>query len=245
VKTKNAEQLQKEFNFDSPRPRSFIASLPSRIDDYEEGVARFFQWKTGLDYYHAIDAIIDMVINSGRMKILDLLTDTAVFPLRLAERKAFNGHIYSVDCDVTLLERAKQRTAQLNLQKIIEFKQVLQETRLPMPDESVEAAVSFFDLQRHSIREYFAEIMRLLMPDGLFVIGVLTEPKADIAHRVWRWVNLKYIRKNPTEADTIYPDREDLIKSLFNAGFRQVIVQELSSPTTLRPGVFSMIAATK
>ncbi|MDR0310402.1 MAG: methyltransferase domain-containing protein [Acidobacteriota bacterium] len=245
VKMENPEKIQKEFDFSSPRPRAFVAGLPARIDDYEEGVARFFHWKTGLDYYHVIDSIIDFVISSERMKIVDLLADTAVFPLRLAERKAFNGHIYSIDSNVTLLERARQRAAQLNLQKTIEFKQVLQEANIPLPDGFAEAAVSIFDLQRHAIRQYLSEIMRLLVPEGLFIIGVHTEPKAAIPHRLWRWINLKYIRKNPTEADTVYPDREDLVKSLFSAGFRQVIVQELNSPTTLRPGVFSLIAATK
>jgi len=58
-------------------------------------------------------------------------------------------------------------------------------------------------------------------------------------------IALKYIHKNPDEADTVYPDREELITALFGAGFRQVIIQEMNTPTTMRPGVFSLIAATK
>jgi len=245
VKTKNTEKLQKEFDFSSPRPRPFAAGLPARIDEYEEGVARFFQWKTGLDYYHVIDHVIDFVISTERMKIVDLLTDTAAFALRIAERKAFNGRVYSYDNNVTLLERAKQRSAQLNLQKTIEFKQFINEEKLPIPDCFCQAAVSFFDLHRHSINQYLAEIMRIIEPDGLFIIAVQTEPKAAVPLRLWRWASLKYIHKNPNEADTVYPDRDELIESLFSAGFRQVIVQEMNLPTTMRPGVFSLIAATK
>jgi ubiquinone/menaquinone biosynthesis C-methylase UbiE len=245
VKKENAEKLQKEFDFTSPRPRPFVAGLPARIDDYEEGVARFFQWKTGLDYYHVTDHIIDFVISSERTKIVDLLTDTAAFALRIAERKAFSGRVYSFDSNVTLLERAKQRAAQLNLQKTIEFKQCVRETHFPLPDRFANAAVSFFDLHRHPINQYLAEIIRILERDGLFIIAVQTEPKAAVPLRLWRWASLKYIHKNPTEADTIYPDREDLINSLFGAGFRQVIIQEMNSPTRMRPGVFSLIAATK
>lgn len=246
VKTEDAEKLQNEFDFSSPGPRALVAGLPAGIEDYEESVARFFYWKTGLDYYQAIDNIIDFIISTERMKVLDLLTDTAAFPLRMAERKAFKGHIHSIDSNVTLLERAKQRAAQLNLKKRIEFKQVLKETHIPMPDCSVDSAVSFFDLQRHALRQYLSEIMRLLVPEGLFIIGVQTEPKAAVTHRIRRWAHhMKNIRKKPTKSDAVYPDREELIKSLFSVGFRQVIVQEQNSPTRTRPGVFSMIAATK
>ena len=245
VKTENPEKAQKEFDFIPPRPRSFVSGLPARIDDYEESVARFFQLKTGMDYYNAMDHIIDFATGTGRTKIVDLLTDTAVFALRMADRKAFNGRIYSFDSDVTLLERAKQRAIQLNVQKTIEFKQCFHESKLPLSDGFADAAVSVFDLHRHALNQYFAEIMRILEPDGLFIVAVLTEPKTAAPLRLWRWARLKYIHKNPTEADTVYPDREKLIKSLFGAGFRQVIIQEMNSPTTMQPGVFSLIAATK
>ena len=250
VKTKNTEKLQteklqKEFDFSSPRPRPFVSGLPARIDEYEEGVARFFQWKTGLDYYHSIDYIIDFVISTERKKIVDLITDTAAFSLRISERKAFNGRVYSFDSNVTLLERAKQRAAQMNLKNTVEFKQFINETRLPLPNCFAQAAVSIFDLHRHPINQYLNEIIRILEPDGLFIVAVQTEPKAAVPIRLWRWANLKYIQKNPNEADIVYPDREALIESLFGAGFRQVIIQEMNSPTTMRPGVFSLIAATK
>jgi hypothetical protein len=120
VKTENpAQNLQKKFNFSSPQPRPFLANLPAKIDTYEEGVARFFRWKTGLDYYLTMDQIVDFVINTGRMKVIDLLADTAAFALRLAGRKAFRGRIYSFDNNITLLERAKQRAVQLNLRNVL------------------------------------------------------------------------------------------------------------------------------
>ena len=241
----NDETVQKKNDFSNLRPRPLIAGLPARIEVYEEDVVRFFNLKTGLYYYHAIDQVVDFVIGTGRKNIVDLLTDTAVFALRLAGHKDFHGSVYSVDSNVTLLERAKQRAAQLNLLKGIEFKQVMQETRIPLSDCCVEGAVSIFDLHRYPMRQYLAEIMRLLEPGGIFVAAVLTEPKAAAPIRLWRWARLKYIHKNPTEADTVYPDREDLIKALFGAGFRQVIIQEKNSPTVKHPGVFNLIAATK
>ena len=245
VKTKNTESLQKELDFSSPRPRPFVAGLPAGIDEYEEGVARFFHWKTGLDYYYAMDQVVDSVVGAERTKVIDLLTDTAVFALRIAGRKAFNGRVYSFDSNVTLLERAKQRAVQLNLQKNIEFKQVIREATLPLPNCFAGAAVSIFDLHRHPLQQYLAEILRLLEPEGIFIIAVQTEPKAAVPIRLWRRVHLKYIRKNPTEADTVYPDREGLIQALFGAGFRQVIIQEMNSPVLMRPGVYSLITATK
>ena len=106
-----AQKYQKKFNFSAPQPRPFLANLPARIDTYEEGVARFFQWRTGLDYYLAIDQIVDFVVDTRRVKVIDLLADTACFPSGWRGRKAFPGRIYSFDNNITLLERAKQRAA--------------------------------------------------------------------------------------------------------------------------------------
>jgi len=245
VKMENPENVQKEFDLASSRPRSFISNIPTRIDEYEESIARLFHLKTGLDYNHAIDHIIDFVTNTGRTKIVDLLTDTAAFALRIADRKAFKGHIHSFDSNITLLERAKQRAVQLNLQKTVEFKQCFHESKLPLPDSFADAAVSVFDLQRRPLNQYFTEILRILQPAGLFIVAVLTEAKTAAPIRFWQWVCLKYIYKNSAEAETVYPDRENLIQSLFGAGFRQVIIQEMNTSTTMRPGVFSLIAATK
>lgn len=237
---------QKKFNFSPPQPRPFLANLPARIDTYEEGIARFFRWKTGLDYYLTIDQIVDFVVNTGRIRVVDLLTDTAAFALRLAGRKAFRGRIYSFDTNITLLERAKQRAMQLNLQQCLEFKQ-FQEPRLPVPDGFGETAVSIFDLHRHAAEHYLAEILRILVPDGHLILAEYLEPKSARAAlpRFWRKMHLRYIQKNPVESRAVYYDREELIALLFKAGFRQVIVQELSLRQSHSSGVFSLIAATK
>ncbi|MDR0843176.1 MAG: methyltransferase domain-containing protein [Acidobacteriota bacterium] len=238
------QKLQKEFDFSPPQPRPFVAGLPARLDEYEEGIAGFFQRKTGLDYYLTMDRIIDFVIGAGRTKVVDLLTDTAAFPLRLAERKAFNGHIYSFDSNVTLTERAKQRAIQLNLAKAIEFRQ-FQEMQIPLADDFADAAVSIFDLHRHPAGQYLVEIRRILAPEGLLVLAEYTEVKSAATVRLWRKARLRYIEKNPVEADATYPDREEVIEWLFDAGFRQVVIQEMNAPSPRHLGVFSLVAATK
>ncbi len=247
MKTEVPEQgVQKKFDFSPPHPRPFVAHLPAKIDTYEEGVARFFRWRTGLDYYLTIDQIVDFVVNTRKMKVLDLLTDTAAFALRLAGRRAFPGRIYSFDSNVTLLERAKQRAAHLNLQNSIEFRK-FQEPKLPVPDAYGDIAVSIFDLHRHFAEQYLAETLRVLVPDGHLIVAEMLEPKAGRAQwfRLWRKMHLKYIQKNPAEAEATYYDREEIIGLLFKAGFRQVIIQGLSVPVSPYSGVFSLIAATK
>jgi ubiquinone/menaquinone biosynthesis C-methylase UbiE len=241
-----AQSVQKKFDFSPPHPRPFLATLPAKIDTYEEGVARFFRWRTGLDYYLAIDQIVDFVVNTRRVKVLDLLTDTATFSLRLAGRKAFVGRIYSFDSNVTLLERAKQRAAHLNLLQSIEFRQ-FQELRLPVPDGYGEIAVSIFDLHRHLAEQYLGEAMRILMRDGYLIIAEMLEPKSSRAKwaRMLRKMHLKYVQKNATEAQGIYYDQDEIIDLLFKVGFRQVIIQGLNAPVSPNSGVFSLIAATK
>jgi ubiquinone/menaquinone biosynthesis C-methylase UbiE len=240
------QNIQKRFDFSAPRPRPFLANLPARIDTYEEGVAQFFRWRTGIDYYLAMDQIVDFIVDTGRVKVIDLLTDTAAFALRLAGRKAFLGRIYSFDTNVTLLERAKQRAAHLNLQRSIEFKQY-QEPNLPVPDGYCDLAFSFFDLHRHSAEQYLAEALRILASDGYLIIAEMLEPKSGrmALSSILKRLHLRYIQKNPAEAHAIYYDREEIIQMLFGAGFRQIIIQGLNIPSSPNSGVFSLIAATK
>ena len=241
-----AQNHQKKFDFSAPQPRPFLANLPSRIDTYEEGVAKFFQWRTGLDYYLTIDQVVDFALGTKKLKVVDLLTDTATFALRMAGRKAFPGRIYSFDNNVTLLERAKQRALNLSLHECIEFKH-FQEPRLPIPDGFGDLAVSFFDLHRHSAEQYLAEAMRILMPNGHLILVDVIEPKAggNLVSRWLRKMHLQFIQKNSAEAKAVYYEREEIIDLFFKAGFRQVLVQGLTVPSSAHDGVFSLIAATK
>jgi ubiquinone/menaquinone biosynthesis C-methylase UbiE len=240
------EQLQKKFDFSAPKPRPFRANLPARIEVYEEGIADFFRRRTGLDYYPTIDRIVDFVVDTGGLKVLDLLTDTATFALNLAGRKAFQGHIHSFDTNVTLLERAKQRAIQLKLDQTIDFNE-FRETNLPVPGGCGDVAVSIFDFHRHSPRRYLAEVMRVLVPGGYFVLADLLEPNvsAPLWISLWRQARRKYLKKDDAGDDAAYYDREEIIALLFEAGFRQVIIQGLNLPASGRSGVFSLITATK
>jgi len=247
VKTETpAQNHQKKFNFSVAQPRPFLANLPARIDTYEEGVARFFQWRTGLDYYLTMDQVVDFVVNTGRVKVMDLLADTAVFSLRLAGRKAFPGRIYSFDNNITLLERAKQRAAHLDLQQTIDFRH-FQEPRYPVPDSYCDLAVSIFDLHRHPAEQYLAETLRVLVPGGYMIVGEMLEPKSSrfSLSSLWRRMHLQFIQKNPVEARAVYYDREEIVQLFFRVGFRQVVIQGLNVPAKPHSGVFSLIAATK
>jgi ubiquinone/menaquinone biosynthesis C-methylase UbiE len=238
--------VQKNFDFPPPRPRPFLTDLPARIDRYEEGVARFFEWRTGLNYYATLDQIIDFVINTRRVKVVDFLADTASFALRLAGRKAFLGRIYSFDNNITLLERARQRARHLSLDQVVDFRQ-FEGTRLPLSDTFAEIAVSIFDFHRHPAEAFLAEAFRVLMPEGHLILAEVLEPKSSRNSLNWalKRIHLKYIQKNPTEALGIYYDREEMIRLVFGAGFRQIIIQGLKAPDSPHQGVFSLIAATK
>jgi len=79
------------------------------------------------------------------------------------------------------------------------------------------------------------------------VLAELLVPRSARHAFFWLMKNLhlRYVQKNPTEARAIYYDRDELIELLFKVGFRQVVVQGLSTPSSGRPGIFSLIAATK
>lgn len=245
-KEQPVSEIQKKFDFSPPRPRPFLANLPARIDTYEEGVAKFFRWRTGLEYYATIDQVVDFVINTGRLKIIDLLADTGILALRLAGRKSFLGRVYSFDDNVTLLERARQRARHLNLERTVEFRSS-ENAAVPVPDAFCELAISFFDFHRHPAKQFLREAVRILAPGGHLILAEVLEPKS--VRNIWklrfRNLDLRWLKKNPAEAQSIYHDKEDMIRMLFESGFCQVIIQELKSRSSPHEGVFSLIAATK
>lgn len=238
--------VQTKFDFTPPRPRPFLSNLPAGIDTYDEGVARFFRRRTGLDYHWAIDQIVDFVINTHRTRVVDMLTDTGTFALQLIGRKGFAGKLYSFDTNITLLERARQRARHMGLDQAVEFRQVA-EPRCPLPDGFAEVVVSIFDFHRHPANQFMAESVRVLCPDGHLILAEVLEPRS--AGNRWRnlfkRMHLRYIQKNPAEAEGSYFDREEMIDLIFGAGFRQVIIQGLKVPSSPREGVFSLIAATR
>lgn len=246
MKSEKTGNIQKKFDFSPPRPRPFLASLPARIDTYEEGVARLFQWRTGLDYYATIDQIVDFIINTRRTKIVDLLSDTATFALRLAGRKAFFGKIQSYDSNITLLERARQRARILNLGQVVEFRQ-FEEAGWPLADGSAEIAVSIFDFHRHQAERYLQEAFRVLGSDGYLLLAEMLEPGTFRNRLSWGWkkMHLRLIQRNPAEALGVYYDQEEMIRMLFETGYRQVVIQGLKNSSSPHQGVFSLIAATK
>lgn len=223
-----------------------MSDLPARIDTYEEGVARFFEWRTGMNYYATIDQIVDFVINTRRSKVLDFFADTGAFTLRLAGRKNFTGKIYSFDSNITLLERARQRARHLNLQPVIDFRHY-EGGRWPVPDAFADIAISIFDFHRHSAEQFLAEAVRILAPEGHLLVAEMIVPKSTLGSWAWNWkkLRIKYVHKNPDEALGVYFDREELIQLLFGAGFRQVVIQGLKQQDAITGEVFSLVAATK
>ncbi len=213
---------------------------------YEEGVARFFEWRTGLNYYATVDQIVDFVINTRRARVFDFCTDTGVFALGLAGRKNFDGKIYSFDSNITLLERARQRARHLSLAQIVDFRHY-DGGSWPVPDGFAEAAISIFDFHRHSAEQFLAEAMRILAPEGHLVLADMIVPKSTLNSWAWnlRKLHIKYVQKNPAEALGVFYDREELISLLFNTGFRQVVIQDLKNKGSRRGSVFSLVAATK
>lgn len=238
--------VQTKFDFSRPRPRPFLASLPAKIDTYEEGVAHLFQWRTGLDYYATIDQIVDFIVNTGRKKVVDLLSDTGTFALRLAGRKAFAGKITSFDSNITLLERARQRARYLNLGQTVEFRQ-FDHAGWPLPDGFAEIAVSIFDFHRQQAQRFLQEAFRILSREGFLLLGEVIESASFRSRmaRTWQRFHLRFVQGNSAEAKGVYFEREEMIRLLFATGFRQVVIQGLKSRTSPYQGVFSLVAATK
>lgn len=116
-----------------------------------------------------------------------------------------------------------------------------------MPDGFADIAISIFDFHRHSAEQFLTEAVRILAPEGHLLIAEMIVPKSTLGSWAWNWKKLciKYVQKNPDEALGVYFDREELIRLMFGAGFRQVVIQGLKQQSAIVGEVFSLVAATK
>ncbi len=227
------------------RARPFVASLPAEVETYEEKVAAFFSRRTGMDYHAAVGRIVDFIVRTRRTRVVDLLCDTAAFALSLAGHAGFSGRIYSFEHNVTLLERARQRARFMNLERV-EFRD-FQEPCWPLPDGFADAAVSIFDLHRRDPNRFLPEVARLLAPQGIFVLAEPLAPEGTRSRRprLWERVKIRCLEGVRAEACGVYYGREETIRLLRGAGFRQVVVQELKGARSPGAPVLSLVAATR
>ena len=107
--------------------------------------------------------------------------------------------------------------------------------------------MSFFDFHRQPASRFLQEAFRILAPDGHLLLGEQIEPRTywNRVSGVWGRMHLQFVQRNPEEARGVFYDREEMIRMIFAAGFRQIVIQGLRIPSSQHQGVFSLVAATK
>ena len=118
--------------------------------------------------------VLQMVKNSNPKTILDIATGTGDLAILMAETKA--EKIIGLDISVGMLEIGKQKIAARKLSEKIEMI-VGDSEKMPFEDNTFDAITVAFGIRNfENLEKGLAEILRVLKPNGTFVILETSNP---------------------------------------------------------------------
>ncbi len=165
-------------------------------------------------------------------RILDVATGTGDLALLLAEHFP-EAKIVGVDIAEAMLERGKEKVTEQGLEGRVRL-QIGDSEKLPFPDRQFDAVTVAFGVRNfENLRKGIQEMKRVLKPRGHVVILEFSHPRAfpirtlywlyarHLLPRIGRWLsrNEAAYRYLP-ESVEVFPDGEDFLRILEEAGFR-------------------------
>ena len=133
-------------------------------------------------YLGAVGSLLDAAQIQPGDRVLEVGCGTGVLDRWMARRTGESNQIVGVDVNPFFLQEAADLVRKDGLGNIIEFKEG-NASALPLPDDSIDVAMSSTVIQRVNADRMLAEMVRVTKPGGrLAVLGH--------AHDMNRWVNL-------------------------------------------------------
>lgn len=143
-----------------------VAQMFDTISEEYDGLNRVISF--GIDIKWR-DKVIEYVANSNPEKVLDIATGTGDLALLMAERTQAK-EIIGLDISAGMLAVGKRKIAEKNWTNKIQMVQADSEN-MPYADDYFDAiTVSFGVRNFENLQEGLAEILRVLKPNGVFVI---------------------------------------------------------------------------
>ncbi|CAM3890949.1 bifunctional demethylmenaquinone methyltransferase/2-methoxy-6-polyprenyl-1,4-benzoquinol methylase UbiE [Flavobacterium branchiophilum] len=119
--------------------------------------------------------VLQLVQNKQPKSILDIATGTGDLALLMSDTAA--EKIIGIDISAGMLEVGKQKVADRNLQSKIEL-QLGDSEKMPFPDNSFDAITVAFGVRNfENLEQGLSEILRVLKPNGIFVILETSVPE--------------------------------------------------------------------
>jgi demethylmenaquinone methyltransferase/2-methoxy-6-polyprenyl-1,4-benzoquinol methylase len=206
----------------------------------------------GLHYrWKRLTATYVPAVTTGRA--LDIGAGTADLALLIEPKMGESGHVVASDLNHAMLAEGLRKVAERGLHKRITCLQANAE-QLSFPDEMFHAVTTGFCMRNvGNLPQAFAEIRRVLRPNGRFVCLEFSHPSYAwlrtlydwYSFRLLPWIGTKVARDRtgvyeylPASIRT-FPNQQRLAALLREAGFRQVEYHNLTG------GIVAIHVATK
>jgi ubiquinone/menaquinone biosynthesis C-methylase UbiE len=235
-------------NKDSPEP-SISSQKPPLIaavlSEFEDGIARDFYRRTGLDYKTTIQRIIETAEPFPGMQVLDIPTGTGVIARQFAKKVGEKGKIIGADETRDKLERARLAAQSAKLSLYIEWRTMTTE-KLCFDNHSLDLITSWMALHRLPAERFLAEAYRVLKPGGCLLIAdeLVPEVGSNSLLLSARRTYYRYIARDKEQANSRFYSRDELIEALNAAGFGALFFRDLRQRGK-RDRVFTLIKAVK
>ena len=242
--------IRSEYKVSRKKPlHRIFAEIPPRYDL----INHIITW--GLDRHWRRQAAKECLAFHPE-KVIDLCCGSGDLALNIAELSANNIEVIGVDYSQPMLNIAVQKAKKLGLEKKVSFRYG-DVTSLPFSDNCFDSAgISFafrnLTYRNPLVKQFLAEILRVLRPRGRFVIVETSQPRSIFIRKLFHLYlcraayragyllsGNKGAYKYLAESAANYYTPDELKELLLAAGFHQVCFQPLFL------GVVGVCTATK
>lgn len=139
------------------------------------------------------NVLIDRLPLGGHEHILDVGTAVGDLPIFLANKTDFHGNIVGIDWSANMIEAAKKRGAELEVEHQVHFEQLDVRDGLPYPKESFDVVICIGVLETIGDQAVVLfDLRRILKPDGILVLSRFRGWSNRSADRIQAWYERQF-----------------------------------------------------
>lgn len=250
TRREDAAKLDTEQTNDTWAPKAALPPqkqtlLATWFSEFEEGIARDFQRRTGLDYKNTISQIIEAADPFPGMQVLDVPTGTGVIARQFVGKIGEKGKITGGDPSREKLEQARLAAHSAKVTLRVEWRAMPAE-KLLFGDASLDLITSVMAFHRIQAQKFLNEAHRVLKPGGRLLIADELAPVAGASSLKlkFRQHYYRYIARDPSEAEAHFYTAQEVMQMLNELGFTQIVIKALRQRSK-HDRVFTLIKAVK
>jgi ubiquinone/menaquinone biosynthesis C-methylase UbiE len=250
TRREDAAKLDPEQTNDAWAPK---AALPPQkptlmstwFSEFEEGIARDFQRRTGLDYKNTIAQIIEAAEPFPGMQVLDVPTGTGVIARQFVGKIGEKGKITGGDPSREKLEQARLAAHSARVALRVEWRAMPPE-KLLFNDDSLDLITSVMAFHKFNAQKFLAEAYRALRSGGRLLIADELAPVVAESplKQKFRQHYYRYIARDPGEAEAHFYSAQEVMQMLNEIGFTQIVLKALRQRSK-HDRVFTLVKAVK